>query len=81
MTMLIKRETLDRMFDNDVGKRHFKQSGKCYNCGSEVEIIIVRTSKGYGFQGGVLYESNTDQIFMLCNRCIRNTERLNHLAV
>ncbi len=79
MAKLIEEETLDRMFNDDVRKRQLKQSGQCYCCGSDVAIIIERTSGGYGFQGGVLYESNTDQILMRCERCLKNTGRSNHL--
>ncbi len=80
MAKLIKEETLDRMFDNDVGKRHLKQSGRCYCCGSDVEITIERTSRGYGFQGGVLYESNTDRVHMQCESCFKNIARSNQLG-
>ena len=72
MATLIKEATLDRMFSDVVGKKHLKQSGQCYCCESDVVITIERTFIGYGFQGGVLYESNTDQILMQCELCFKN---------
>ena len=78
MAKLIEEETLDRMFNDNVGKRHLKQSGRCYCCGSDVAIIIERTCRGYGFQGGVLYESNTGQFLMQCERCFKNIGHSNH---
>ena len=72
MATLLKEATLDCMFNDSVGKKHLKQSGQCYCCGSDVVITIERTFIGYGFQGGVLYESNTDQILMQCEHCFKN---------
>ena len=80
MATLIKEATLDRMFNDAMGKKHLKQSGQCYCCGSDVVITIERTFMGYGFQGGVLYESNTDQILMQCEHCFKNIVHLNNLG-
>ena len=78
MAKLIEEETLDRMFNEHVEKRRLKQSGQCYCCGSDVTIIIERTGNGYGFQGGVLYESSTGQVLMQCERCFKTIGRSNH---
>jgi hypothetical protein len=80
MAKLIEEETLDRMFKDDVGKGHLKKPGRCHCCGSDVAIIIERTNRGYGFQGGVLYESNTGQFHMQCERCFKNIGHSNHLG-
>ena len=78
MTTLIKEATLDRMFKDAVGEKHFTQSGKCYCCGSDVEITIEKTFVGYGFKGGVLYESNTDQVLIQCEHCFNNIVHSNN---
>ena len=78
MATLIKEATLDRMFNDAVGEKHLKQSEQCYCCGSDVVITIERTFIGYGFQGGVLYESNTDQILMHCEHCFKDIVQLNN---
>ena len=80
MATLIKEATLDRMFNDAVGKKHLKQSGQCYCCGSDVAIKIERTFRGYGFHGGVLYESNTDQFLIQCEHCFKNIGHSNHLG-
>ena len=76
MNRLIKQETLDRLFD--LGQKHVSQSGRCYCCGSDVEIIIKKTSRGYGFKGGVLYEPKTGPFLMQCERCFKNIGFLDH---
>jgi hypothetical protein len=78
MATLIKEAALDRMFNDAVEKKNLKQSGQCAWCGSDVVITIERTFIGYGFQGGVLYESNTDQILMKCEHCFKNIVHSNN---
>jgi len=80
MATLIKEATLDCMFNDSSGEKNLKQSGQCYCCGSDVVITIERTFIGYGFQGGVLYESNIDQILMQCEHCFKNIVHLNNLG-
>ncbi len=71
MVKLIEEETLDRMFNDDVGKGHLKKSGRWHWWGADVAIIIERTNRGYGFQGGVVYELNNGQIHIQCERCFK----------
>jgi len=78
MKTLIKEETLDRMFDNDSAQKHVKQTGRCCSCESDVEIVLRRTSKGYGLQGGLLYETMTGQFLLQCERCFKNFGFLDH---
>ena len=77
MAKLVEKETLDRMFD-DTGKKHHNHTGRCCSCESDVSVTIDKTSSGYGFQGGVLYESNTGQILVQCERCFKNIGQSNH---
>ena len=72
MATLIKETTLDHMFKDAGKKKHLKQSGQCCGCGSDVEVTIEKTLVGYGFKGGVLYESNTGQLLIQCEHCFNN---------
>lgn len=72
MATLIKEATLDRMFNDAEGKKEFKKSGQCHSCGSDVVITIEKTFIGYGFLGGVLYESDTEKVLMQCEHCFKN---------
>ena len=77
MATLIKEATLERMFDDAAGKKPFKQSGQCYCCGSDVVITIEKTFIGYGFLGGVLYESDNEELLMQCEHCFKNIVQSN----
>ena len=77
MATLISEETLDRMFKDEREKEHYRQSGRCYSCDADVEITINKTSRGYGFKGGVFYESDTSPFLIQCERCYRNNGNSN----
>ena len=78
MAALIKEATLDRMFKDAEGKKQFKHSGQCYCCGTDVVITIEKTFIGYGFLGGVLYESDTEEVLMQCEHCFKNIVHSNN---
>jgi hypothetical protein len=40
--------------------------GTCRSCGYDVKIHITRTSGGYGFQKGVLYEQQQGPFLIEC---------------
>ena len=67
--MIIKVESLDRIFEQHNTANHFSYQGKCHNCGCNVEVEITKTSCGYGLQGGVLCESNPEDILVCCLDC------------
>ena len=76
---LIRKETLDRLYNYNLKQKHFNQSGRCHRCGTDVSITIERTSAGYGINGGVLYVQNTNQFLLECERCFKITELPNQL--
>ena len=69
MPTLIKKDTLDRMFNDRVKMHHFEK-GRCYSCGSEVTIKIDRVPGSYGLSGGALYEETNGQILIKCDHCL-----------
>ena len=69
MLTLIKKDTLDRIF-NDTSKMHHLEKRRCYRCGSEVSIKIDRLPCSYGFLGGALYEEADQKILIKCDRCL-----------
>lgn len=76
MATLINEDTLNRMFNDNLAKKHHKQTGWCYYCGSDVTIKIEKTSSGYGFQGGVLYVEAPEQFLIACEHCFKNNGNL-----
>ena len=67
--MIIKVESLDRIFEQHNTANHFSYQGKRHNCGCNVEVEITKTSCGYGLQGGVLCGSNPEDISVCCLDC------------
>ena len=68
-TKLIGVKSLEQLFkQNNLGIQHSIQD-VCDHCGSDVEIIITKTSGGFGIKGGVLYESNPEKFCSLCPNC------------
>ena len=73
MPTLIKKESLDRIF-NDRSKIQHYEKGRCYCCGSEVSIIIDKLPGCYGLLGGVLYEEVKGKILFKCDHCLNDHE-------
>ena len=79
MATLIREETLNRIFKDNTEEKHFRQTGRCYSCDADVAITIKKTSRGYGFKGGVFYESDTSPFLIQCERCYRNNGNSNRV--
>jgi len=71
--MIIKVETLNRIFERKNNAGDFSIEGKCNHCECDTKVEITRTTCGYGLQGGVLYESNTRNWPILCSGCFNKT--------
>jgi hypothetical protein len=69
--MLIKVETLNRIFRGrpDAGLTVYE--AVCSDCSMRVRISVSRTATGYGFQGGVLYEPKPAEILAKCPACYK----------
>jgi hypothetical protein len=64
-------ETLDKLFQKESPKKTIRIDGKCSMCSKRVEIVITKTSEGYGFQGGVLYEPKSGKFKFRCEQCFK----------
>ena len=69
--MTIEVESLNKIFEQHNNANGFRYEGKCHKCDCDTQVEITKTSGGYGLQGGVLYESNTRNILILCSKCIK----------
>jgi len=69
MVGLIELERLNKIFADGTKSKQF--DAKCSCCGCDVHIRITRTSGGFGFLGGVLYETDTDQYLAKCTHCYK----------
>ena len=67
--MIIKVESLDRMFEQIHSSNHCNYRGRCHNCGCDVEVEITKIAGGYGLLGGVLFEPNPKNFLILCADC------------
>lgn len=67
--MIIKVESLDRMFAQINNSNHRNYRGRCHNCRCDVEVEITKTAGGYGLLGGVLFEADPQNFLILCADC------------
>jgi hypothetical protein len=75
--MLIKAQTLNKMFRGNRGREHINCDGKCFGCGGIIKITVSRTSGGFGFQNGVLCETEAGQLLLECEHCLKSGKELN----
>lgn len=67
--LLIKLDSLNRMFDQKQNPETITYKDRCYSCGCSVEIEISKTSGGFGLLGGVLYEIGSEEYDAICVGC------------
>ena len=65
------------MFNDDKKGKQINCDGKCFGCGGDIKITVLKTSGGYGFQNGVLCETETGQLLAECGHCYKNGKKLN----
>ena len=66
---IISVESLNKLFERNNNPQTYTYRDKCQTCGSLTTIEISKTSGGYGLIGGVLYETDLDNLIALCVRC------------
>ena len=66
---MIDIERINALFKENIGKHQINMEGKCSCCGCDVKISIERTTGGYGFLGGSLYETEEGQLLSVCINC------------
>ena len=65
------------MFNDDKKGKQINCDGKCFGCGGDIKITVSRTSGGFGFQNGVLCETEAGQLLVECERCLKIGKELN----
>ena len=70
--MLIKVQTLDKMFEKNPDKSRMYFNGSCQKCGCHVRLEIHHLSMGYGLLGGVLFEPVANRLLAECEACYKN---------
>ena len=78
LPLLVKVESLDRMFEQINNSNHSNYRGRCRNCGSDVEVEITKIGGGYGLLGGVLFEADQHNFLILCADCYEKSGRQIH---
>jgi len=69
--MLIKMNTLEKMFEQSPDQAHLTFSRRCQSCGRQVNIEIHHLVSGYGLLGGVIYEQGMDHLIAKCEACYK----------
>ncbi len=54
--VIIAVESIESVFAQSPDANHCIYTSKCHKCQCDTEIRITKTSGGYGFLGGILYE-------------------------
>ena len=73
--MTISIESLVELFEENNDPDQYVYRDQCFICGFDLEIAITKTSVGYGFNRGVLHESNPKRLKALCEKCYVKTGR------
>ena len=72
---IVSLETLDNFFHSPAfGKRLEFRNVECVRCGSIVNIEVEKTSAGYGFLNGIVYEPFGDKFLAQCDACREKDE-------
>jgi len=69
--MLVKTETLARMFEAVTDKTQMVYTDRCRRCGRSITIEIHHLSSGYGLLGGALFENGSDHLSLTCESCLK----------
>ena len=73
--MVISIESLVELFEDNNDPDQFIYGDQCCFCGCDVEIVITKTSQGYGINGGVLLGLNPKKLRVICERCFLKSGR------
>ena len=75
MSDLVGVKRLDKLFTDNFRKKSIIVAGKCHICKRKTEIEIVRTSGGYGLNGGTLQEPKQGRITVVCVHCFNSSSK------
>jgi hypothetical protein len=62
-------ESLNQLFEQKKLGLHHSIQDVCNHCGGDIAVHITKTSCGYGFEGGALYEKDSNNFCVLCPKC------------
>ena len=65
-------EKINRIFWQNSAKNPMTINGKCNICGEKTMIEIVKTSGGFGVNGGMVRETGHDRMNPICLGCYSN---------
>jgi len=68
---MISIDTLKRLFSDRPEKQTMAFKGQCSDCGCDVIIEITPTSRGFGLQGGPLFEHAPGMYLAKCTDCYK----------
>ena len=66
---LVRTEKLDELFLKKKNTIPFCYRNQCRHCGRGIEVIITKTSGGYGLEGGAICQNNLQKFYAICNDC------------
>lgn len=66
---MITEEALHQLFTSISEKSTMTFIGRCLSCGNKIKIGITRTTRGFGFEGGMLFDVTPDECFVKCIDC------------
>ena len=73
--MLIKLDTLNKLFDGHMNRTPIWCTGTCCDCGSPFAIEMEKVAGGYGLQGGALHEMGNWQFVVRCETCFQTSSK------
>ena len=66
---LVGTEKLNELFLKNKNTTQYYYRDQCHHCGCGIEVLITKTSDGYGLEGGAICHSNRQKIYGICTDC------------
>ena len=66
---LVGTEKLNELFLKKENTNHYYYRNQCNHCGCGIEIIITKTSGGYGLEGGAICYNILQKFYGICTDC------------
>jgi len=78
--VLIKLDTLNKLFNGHTNGTPTWCTGTCCGCGSSLAIKMEKVAGGYGLQGGALHEIGDRQFVVRCETCHQTSSKPNDVG-
>ena len=66
---LVGTEKLNKLFMKKENTIQYYYRDQCHYCGCGIEVLITKTSEGYGLEGGAICHNNLQKIYGICADC------------